>query len=597
MSIKLSNMSDIGTPQSTDNIYVARSPAYGKTTLSTIANWIVTTFKSFTPLGTGAIPTDIQTKLRERKTVQDFSIPIDGVTDATAQLTVLAAAGLTDVIVTGPVFVNGTIVLPSSLNLHFEDNGFIVMGGTANVTVNGGVYSNHNPFKYASGTGALVVAAQTLSVPSATYPTIQSAVNAVPGMLWQDWTVSVAAGTYAEDVRIESKLGGMFKPGSVFTAGSRSQLTITGATQTARDPNVKVKSFMVMDCHGGAYHPAIANLTTYSYNAYTNEQEAIAFYGCSGGAVAKVSFAGTGANKCVMSFGSHITVEGAHFGTNVNDYAMVTKHGGQIYCPDANVLNGQLDLEGSVNQSVTWPISGFIDAANLSKVSGAAFNEWDNTGLRSGATFTGLDRSLSGPSWFHEYLSSWQTYFSSTSEFETFLDAGTTLAYAASEGINIQTVNGKNVSLWVRRNRSIQINDKLLKPMQMIVAVNFASVTGDAVVKIGNKGSSSEDGVYFKLTAAGLYGCYQAGSTAEVLTTQICTYAQATGKDLVLWIRVNNDGSAVFKVQDSSYNTYKQSLASGTVTGTSSYAFQTVASSATTGTANYTLSEARVARY
>lgn len=537
-------------------------------------------------------------KLNRAKSVQDYPWLVvgNGVADDSTKLASALAAGVTDLYIDCPVYLNGTVTAPSTVGLHFGDRGYLIIGVSASVTINGPIYSNHNPFKYAAGVGSLTVSAQNLAVPG-TYSTIQKAVDAVPGMIWQDWIVSAAVGTYNEDVRIESKLGGMFKPGSVFTAGSRSQLTITGATSTARDSTVRVKSFMVMDCHGGAYHPAIANLTTYGYNAYTNEQEAISFYGCSGGAVAKVSFNGTGAAKCIMSFGSHISVEGVHFGSNVNDYGLVTKHGGQIYCPDANALNGELDIEGTVKQSVCWPISGFINAANLSKVIGNGFNEWDNTGLRSGAIFTGLDRALSGPSWFHEYLSSWQSYFSSASEFETFLDAGTTLAYVSSEGINLQTVNAKNVSLWIRRNRSIQINDRLIKPMQMVVSCYFASVTGDAIIKIGNKGSSSEDGVYFKLTSAGLYGGYQAGASAEVLTSQICTYAQAVGKNVVLWIRVNNDGSAVFKMMDTSYNTYKQALASGTVSGSSTYAFQSGASSASVGAANYTLSEARVARY
>ncbi|HET8686201.1 MAG TPA: hypothetical protein VFM18_06000, partial [Methanosarcina sp.] len=65
MSIKLSNMSDIGTPQSTDNIYVARSPSYGKTTLATVANWIIQTFASFLPAGIGGILRTPQDKARE----------------------------------------------------------------------------------------------------------------------------------------------------------------------------------------------------------------------------------------------------------------------------------------------------------------------------------------------------------------------------------------------------------------------------------------------------------------------------------------------------------------------------------------------------
>lgn len=537
-------------------------------------------------------------KLNRAKSVQDYPWLVvgNGVADDSTKLSSALAAGVTDLFIDCPVYLNGSVTAPSTVGLHFGDRGYLIIGASASVTINGPVYSNHNPFKYASGVGSLTVSAQNLSVPGS-YPTIQRAVDAVPGMIWQDWNINLAAGTYAEDVRIESKSGGVFKPGSSGTAAARAQLSITGASLTSRDPAVMVKSFIAIDCHGGAYHPAIANLTVTGKNAYTNENEAIAFYGCSGGAVSKVSFAGTGANKCVMSFGSRVTVEGLHFGTSVNNIGLVTKHGGQIVAPDAFALNGQLDLEGTLIDSVSYPISGFIDVANISKAISTGYYEYDDTGLRSGIGVQSLNRSMTGPKWFHEFLSSWQTYFSSTSEFESSVDAGATFAFVASEGLNLQTVNAKQATFYLRRSRSIQTTQRQLTPSQLVVSMYVNTVTGDGIVRFGNKGSVSEAGYGFKITTTGLYGYYQNGAGAEVLTSLLVPYATLSGKTWTLFANAQYGGSVIFKALNDSAGGFKQQLAEGTVSGSSTYQWFAQASSAATGTADVTFSEARIARY
>ncbi|HET8685504.1 MAG TPA: glycosyl hydrolase family 28-related protein, partial [Methanosarcina sp.] len=136
MSIKLSNMSDIGTPQSTDNIYVARSPSYGRTTLSTIGNWILQTFTGFIQAGTGSVLRTFLSKTRENVSVKDFGAVGDGVTDDTAAINLALASGAKSVFIPkGTYLVSSSLLMQSGQTLHGEGEQDTIIQAVGSITV------------------------------------------------------------------------------------------------------------------------------------------------------------------------------------------------------------------------------------------------------------------------------------------------------------------------------------------------------------------------------------------------------------------------------------------------------------------------------
>lgn len=113
MAKKVSDMPDIGSPQETDLLYVARPPSYGKLTLSTLGNWLIQTFKGFLQTGTGAVARDISDKIRERVSVKDFGAKGDGVTDDTAAI----QAAINACVNKGLYFPSGTYKITSQLSV------------------------------------------------------------------------------------------------------------------------------------------------------------------------------------------------------------------------------------------------------------------------------------------------------------------------------------------------------------------------------------------------------------------------------------------------------------------------------------------------
>lgn len=130
--------------------------------------------------------------------------------------------------------------------------------------------------------GTVIFNTVTLAVPSE-YTTIQAAVNAVPRMLSQYVVITIADGTYAEDVRVPFIISGGMDPYTL-TGLESARLIIRGAAATSRDPDVRVKSITVSGCVGGTGHPTITQMTVYDKNSYTNEGGAIEMYGCYGAA-------------------------------------------------------------------------------------------------------------------------------------------------------------------------------------------------------------------------------------------------------------------------------------------------------------------------
>lgn len=122
MAKKVSDMPDIGSPQETDLLYVARPPSYGKLMLSTLGNWLLQTFKGFIQAGAGAVARPLQDRLRETISTKDFGAVGDGVADDTAALLAFftAASGKRCVIPPGTYNITSLLTLPALSNCVIE---------------------------------------------------------------------------------------------------------------------------------------------------------------------------------------------------------------------------------------------------------------------------------------------------------------------------------------------------------------------------------------------------------------------------------------------------------------------------------------------
>lgn len=80
---------------------------------------------TYTPAGTGAVPTTVQTKLRETVSVKDFGAVGDGVTDDTAAIQAALNAGGTIKFAAGNYKVTTQLVIKSNTTLLLDDNAII----------------------------------------------------------------------------------------------------------------------------------------------------------------------------------------------------------------------------------------------------------------------------------------------------------------------------------------------------------------------------------------------------------------------------------------------------------------------------------------
>jgi len=88
---------------------------------------------SYTPAGTGAVPTSVQTKLRESVSVKDFGAVGDGVADDTAAIQLALNSGATLVTARGAFLLGSSILLPD--NVMFDCRGSTFLANSNGLTL------------------------------------------------------------------------------------------------------------------------------------------------------------------------------------------------------------------------------------------------------------------------------------------------------------------------------------------------------------------------------------------------------------------------------------------------------------------------------
>jgi len=256
--------------------------------------------------------------------------------------------------------IGSDVTTSPDLHLIFDREGYIDTGGYR-LIIRSQIISRTNGALFSPNTEPQGI---NLLVPSAGYPTIQSAVDALPEKLHNRTAILIAAGTYDEHVCIFNKWAARGTPPNV--PGEFTNLIIRGAGKYGSAAVTNVRSFLVSCSGGTAFSPTIESLNVTGTVPMTNEGASIEFYGCPNGAVYDVSFVGEGVEKCINSYGSNVVVQGIHYGDQLNDYGCVVKNGGVLFDNSSSVPNVGPPSTGYLKKYAYYIIGGQIYASDPS---------------------------------------------------------------------------------------------------------------------------------------------------------------------------------------------------------------------------------------
>lgn len=241
-------------------------------------------------------------------------------------------------------------------DIWMADGATLVPDAGVTVTINGLLRKPSGSAAFA-GAGTVNVSTYDVHVP-ADFPTIREAIAHKPKILYQSYRVRLAEGTYDEDVYVEDvHTVGMAKDGQGGPA-----FILAGASETPKDPNVRIRSFAAASSFGSTGTVTVRNMTVTDTAPYeVDDPGAVFFWGVRRGNAVGLSFAGNGAKYCIVAYASDVTAHSNDFGDGVNESATLTKHGGTIIMdtgPDAQRNVGHLTEYGYQLGSSGGPIVG-----------------------------------------------------------------------------------------------------------------------------------------------------------------------------------------------------------------------------------------------
>lgn len=268
-------------------------------------------------------------------------------------------AGVTSLYITVPTEFVGDKDFPSTMNITFDGDGYLRTGGNVKIYGLISTRGNIDPLR-----GTVVPMPHTMMVPEV-YPTIQDAIDAIPDNYWQFITVSIADGSYDQEVRIRNKKG--CTPNYPPSSGQQAIIVVRSRSSDAS--KVNVKAFQVFSCGGTPYSPNLEKMNI-TGATHSDEDAAIEFYGCTSGAVNGCSFKGKGVDKCIEAYNSIISVEACDFGDGINNKAMVVKHGGVICSNSTRIGSALAPMKGVLKDWVAVAIGGSILTNDLGMCTG-----------------------------------------------------------------------------------------------------------------------------------------------------------------------------------------------------------------------------------
>ncbi|CAM0020040.1 hypothetical protein VPHD148_0061 [Vibrio phage D148] len=492
--------------------------------------------------------------------VRDFGAVGDGVTDDTA-----AFSDLRDGVFNVPdgtyLINNGTV--DRSVRLVLSNNA-VLKSTTGTTNIYGVLEAINFPVDLRGG-GTISVNQYQVNVGSGQdFDTIQEAIDFIPSTMWQRFHISVADGTYDEEVYINNKHAATVNIGDPIP-GEHSGLFLSG--NSSNPENVKVTAFLAVSCGGATYTPQIANCQITGVNTKTNEGSSIEFYGCTAGAVTGVQFRAPGADKALMSYSSSISEENNDYGDNVYNYAFCTKHTGTISINAVTDLGILKSSRGSLIKKIGLMVSGEIYASDISQFKWGEIQPWNVYGVGCGSVYEQLTKRQYGPMVFADNPATHHTYFNSLEDFESFVNGGT-ITKVLYEGMQVETTGDQTADLWMRRVAGLaakEINSSQI----FVLGCRLLTLTGDQRVEFGIGNGSGQPKVRFVIEDINVYGEFER-TDGSILRTTIMPTADILGRNAVFRIditpnfdNINSPGVeafVTFQVLDSNFNGNKGTL-------------------------------------
>lgn len=394
------------------------------------------------------------------------------------------ASGKGRVFVNVPVKFTENITIPKGFRVDIGECGYLY-ANTATVRVEGFInsiggndpYRGYiHPFEVDSSTvPGIYTMPVELKVPE-DYQTIQSAIEAIPNNYWQFITISVADGTYDEHIVIRNKRGCT----PLFPPSSGQQAIIVLTSRSKDRSKVNVKSVQAFGCGGTPYSPNIEKINILD-RTHSDEDASIEFYGCTSGAVNNCSFNGVGVDKCIEAYNSTISVESCDFGNEINNKAMVVKHGGTIMSNSTRINTPLLPMSGVLKQWVAVAIGGTIIGNDFGMCIGKIAQSRAD-GVQAGFIVETATKSITGvSSSFTLATTKHHTQFEDYDKFTNKVTgSGSGIEYYPEGGIVVRAGNtGGTAKVAYKRERRLVINYETQNYLGFAVAYSIPSGVTD----------------------------------------------------------------------------------------------------------------------
>ena len=382
--------------------------------------------------------------------------------DYTQALKRAIASGRGRVYINVPVEIKEDLTIPRLFRVDVGENGYIYsitnkvrIEGFINSIGGGDPYRNYI-HKYGVGSSTVpgvYTYNVTVNVPE-DYPTMQDAIDAVPDNYWQFITIQVSDGIYDEDLVIRNKRG--CTPNFPPESGQQAVLVITSKSKDRT--KVSYRSAQVFSCGGTPYSPNLEHLN-FTNRTHSDENCSVEFYGCTSGAVNRCSFNGVGVDKCVEAYNSIISVESCDFGNEINDKAMVVKHGGTIMSNSTRVNTPLPPMSGVLKSWVAVAIGGTIIANDLGMCIGKVAQSRVD-GVQAGVIIETATKSINGvASFFRLATTRHHTQFQDYDKFtNTVTGTGSGIEYYAEGGLVVRagTAGGTAIQRYKRERRLVR---------------------------------------------------------------------------------------------------------------------------------------------
>ncbi|MEA0001546.1 phage tailspike protein [Escherichia coli] len=390
------------------------------------------------------------------------------------------ASGNGRVFVNVPVEFTEDLTIPAKFRVDIGECGYLYTN-SAKVRIEGFIntiggndpYRGYiHPFGVDSSTVAgIYTMPVTLMVPE-DYRTIQEAIDDIPNNYWQRIIISIAPGTYDEDIVIRSKRGCT----PLFPPNALQQANIVIVSRTTDRTTVNVRSAQVFSCGGTPYSPELHALN-FTNRTHSDENASVEFYGCTSGAVNDCSFNGVGVDKCIEAYNSTISVESCDFGNEINDKGMVVKHGGVLSSNSTRIGQALKPMSGTLKSWVAVSIGGIIIGNDFGMCIGKVAQSRVD-GVQVGLITETATKSINGvTSSFTLATTRHHTQFQDYDKFTNKVTgSGSGLEYYAEGGLVVRagTVGGTALVRY-KRERRLVLNYETFNYLGFAVAYGITS--------------------------------------------------------------------------------------------------------------------------